>query len=639
MRKLLNIIIVILLLFSFGACNKFLDIVPDNVATLDYAFRLRSTAEKFLFTCYSYVPYGTKGSIFNIVDDPAFSSGDEWWYPELVVPTVTVANIIRGNQNVVNPYGNNWEGRNRGVHLYNAIRECNMFLDNIDKVPDLEEDEKTRWISEVKFLKGYYLFLLVRMYGPIILPKENLSISANSKQVNKPRSPVDSCFSYIITLMDEALPGLPDQIENKVSEMGRITKAINLSVKAYVLVTAASPLYNGNPDYQGFNNPDGTPLFNTKSDPSKWQVAADACEKAIKFCESQGYKLHYYQSNLSPYSLSDTTLTKLSIRTAVTEKWNSEVIWGQTTRMEGHIQKLCFPRGLDPSKRNNASVKGYCAPPLKIVNMFYSNHGVPIKEDKTWDYAGRFDLKEVDSSQMYNLKLDYTTAKLNFDREPRFYADMGFDGSLWYGQGKNDDKDQWVVMCKKGQSAAAINPRNYSTTGYFTKKLVNINTALGSGSTVIMEEYPWPLMRLDNLFLLYAEALNELQGPGTEVYKYLNLIRKRAGIPPVEEAWTQYSKYPDKYKSKEGLREIIHRERLIELAFEGKRFWDLRRWKESIEKLNEPITGWDIDQSDAEGYYREVTIYTPTFTVKDYLWPLSENVLLSNSNVVQNLGW
>lgn len=624
---------------SLVACNKYLDVVPNNAATLDHAFRMRSTAEKVLFTCYSYVPYSTKGDVYNIVDDPALLAGDEWWIPDLVLPTVTIANIIRGNQNVVSPHGDSWEGRNRGVHLYNAIRECNIFLENIDRVPDLKDDEKIRWVSEVKFLKAYYLFLLTRMYGPIVVPKENLSISASTEEVKQPRLPVDSCFSYIEKLIDESIAGLPDGIEYQVSEMGRLTKAIALSIKAKVLVTAASPLFNGNPDYKGFTNHDGTPLFNSTFDVGKWEKAAEACKQAIDFCHSQGYKLHYFSPSEIAYPLSDTTLTKLSVRTAISKKWNSEVIWGLTTRMIGHTQSLCFPRGLDPENRENSGVSGYLAPTLKIAHLFYSNNGVPITEDKTWDYAGRFELQEADSSDRYHLSVGYTTAKLHFNREPRFYANIGFDGGLWFGQGRYDDTYQWIVMNKRGQATSPINPRNFSSTGYFTKKLININTALGTGSSVIKELYPWPMIRLADIYLLYAEALNEAYGPGDEVYTYLNLVRERAGIPTIEEAWTNYSKYPEKYKSQNDLRDIIHQERGIELVFEGSRFWDLRRWKEAIEEYNKPVAGWDIDQSNASGYYRSKTLFTPVFTTRDYFWPLSERVILSNRNLVQNPGW
>jgi len=107
----------------------------------------------------------------------------------------------------------------------------------------------------------------------------------------------------------------------------------------------------------------------------------------------------------------------------------------------------------------------------------------------------------------------------------------------------------------------------------------------------------------------------------------------------VVESWTAHSRNPNKYTTAEGLQEIIRRERGIELALEGERFWDLRRWKAAPEELNQPISGWDVDQVTAEAYYRERVLYNQTFALKDYFWPIRENDLIVNKNLVQNPGW
>ncbi len=91
--------------------------------------------------------------------------------------------------------------------------------------------------------------------------------------------------------------------------------------------------------------------------------------------------------------------------------------------------------------------------------------------------------------------------------------------------------------------------------------------------------YPWPMIRLSELYLMYAESLNESSGPSLEVYDALNEIRQRAGIPSVQDAWSNatFAATPNKHLSQEGLREIIQQERMIELAFEGHRYYDIRR--------------------------------------------------------------
>ncbi len=633
MKKIRFISITIGTILLFG-CNDYLEIVPDNIATIDHAFSMRTTAEKFLFTCYSYLP--AHGAFATNV---ANAAGDEFWLP--ATNTTDAWQIARGNQRVVDPYVNYWQGRQGGKDLFEGIRQCNIFLDNIGVVPDMDDQEKNRWISEVTFLKAYYHFYLLRMYGPVPLIRENVPVNASTEEVYPTRSTVDECFAYVVQLLDESIQYLPEKIDNEITELGRITKATGLSMKAIVLTYAASPLFNGNTDYTGFRNTKGEELFNAEYDVTRWEKAAEASLEAIGFCEAQGYKLYTFSPDFFQYHISDTIRTQMSIRNSVCEKWNSEIIWGNTNSRAGSLQAGSTPRGLDPAYVSNNSTSSYIAPTLKIAEMYYTENGVPITEDKTWDYAGRWSLKMGDAFSKRYIREGYTTVGFHFHREPRFYAGLGFDGAIWYGQGRFDDRNPenlLYVSCKKGQPASAQNMASYSVTGYWPKKIVNYNNVIGV-STYTVEQYPWPEIRLANLYLLYAEALNEVGGPDEEVYKWINLVRERAGLKTVEESWEVYSTNPTKYKTQAGLREIIRRERLIELAFEGQRYWDLRRWKECVTELNKPITGWDVAQEDASSYYRIKVLFNQRFATHDYLWPINENELLGNKNLGQSPGW
>ena len=135
------------------------------------------------------------------------------------------------------------------------------MLENMDKPIDLTPGEKARWISEVKFLKAYYHFYLFRMYGPIPITDVNLPISSEPQDVKVKRDPVDSVVNYMVRLLDQAAPDLPLAIQNQTQELGRITRPIALAVKADILATAASPLFNGNPAYASFVDKDGQNLF------------------------------------------------------------------------------------------------------------------------------------------------------------------------------------------------------------------------------------------------------------------------------------------------------------------------------------------------------------------------------------------
>jgi starch-binding outer membrane protein, SusD/RagB family len=632
--KSLRIFIIASLVAIATSCGDYLDIVPDNIATIENAFAMRVTAEKFLFTCYSYMPAHASLSA-----NPGFISADEFWFRQNFTDFAAPGRqIALGNQNVVDPLLNYWQGEREGKDTYEGIRQCNIFLDNIGKVPDMTEEERNRWAAEAKFLKAYYHFWLFRMYGPIPLIKENLPVSVPTEDVKAVRSTVDECVAYMVSLLDEAAVNLPERIIDETSELGRITKPIALSIKAYVLVTAASPLFNGNTDYGQFVNKDGTPLFNSAYDQGKWAAAADACLQAIQQCEAVGNRLYYYSQSVQQYKVSDTIQTQLNLRNSVTSKWNAEIIWANTSSRAETIQRQATPRGLDPAKKANATPRGNLAVPIKIAELFYSGNGVPITEDPGWDYNSRFEQREATADERYYVKQAYTTAQLHFNREPRFYASLGFDGAVWYGHGKYNDNDPWIINAKKTQTHNYATEDSYSVTGYWPKKLVNIASVI-TESGYTLEVYPWPVMRLADLYLLYAEAVNEADRPKEEAYLYLDLIRQRAGLPGVLESWQNHSINPAKPTTKEGLREIIQRERTIELMFEAQRFWDLRRWKTAITELNKPITGWDIEQETAENYYREKHLYKQIYRTRDYLWPVKENELLTNLKVVQTYGW
>jgi len=615
------------------ACRKsYLDIVPDNIATLDNAFANRNEAEKYLFTCYSYLPQEGHPD-----KNPAFSGGDEaWTYWPMSEDYFYLDpyNIARGEMNKVDPYMNYWDGFD-GKSLWQGIRACNIFLENLDQVFDLQPYVKTRWIAEAKFLKAYFHWYLFRMYGPIPIVDRNLPITASPEDVKVYRQPVDSVVHYIANLLDEAAAGddntgLPLIITSSSTEMGRITKVAALSIKARVLVTAASPLFNGNNDFTGMNGKDGKPLFNSQYDASKWSAAAAACKQAIDAATRAGITLYYFNSALTV--VDPFTKVEMNIRNAVCEKWNSELIWGLTSggNPTYWLQTYAIPQ-LDPNNIN-LNLKGKLAPPLKMAELFYTSNGVPIDEDNTWDYANRFSLRTVAATDT-GMQAGYQTIGLHFNREKRFYADMAFDGSRWFMKNGN-----YNIQSKLEQYTGKKQSRLYSITGYYTKKIVNWNLVF-SASNLTVESYPWPVMRLGDLYLLYAEALNET-GDQAQALSYLNPIRARAGLNSVESSWSTFSNKPTKFTTKEGLRDIIRQERGIEMAFEGSRFWDLRRWKSAPQTLSAPIYGWDILQSSYEDYNRKVLLFNPRFvSPRDYLWPIKEYNLQINPHLVQNSGW
>ena len=650
--KYLKIIFSLLVLVTIGSCKKFLDVVPDNIATIENAFTQRSSAEKYLFTCYSYMP---KHGAYNgsTQGNPAMMAGDEVWmmYPPLDVST-NFWNIARGEQNSTNPLGDFWAGDRGGADLFQGIRDCNIFLESIWKVKDMDEGEKNRWIAEVKFLKAYYHYYLIRNYGSIPITKQNLPISSSPSEVQVYREPLDSCFSYVVSLLDEVIDGgyLPPRIiGSEATELGRITQAIAMAVKAKVLVTSASPLFNGNTDYGSLKDDKGRQLFNPSYDQNKWVLAVNACKDAVEFCESNGYALYHFPSNAGVgWVISSPIQTQLDIRGTLSDKqFNTEVIWPMTYSRATDIQRWAMP--LITAGTSGSGPKGIMAPPIKMAELFYTKNGVPINEDVTWDYPGRYTLKTqtsaaADSNNKYFIANNEQSVKLHFDREARFYADLGFDRGLWFGNwvGNFNSANMFYVKARKGETAARQGVSNFSATGYWPKKLVSIYTTAASDGNVTgsnQVDYPWPEIRLADLYLLYSEALNEVSGPSVEAYRWINLVRARAGLSTVQASWSNFSTDNAKHTTKNGFREIIQQERMIELAFEGQRYWDLKRWKKAHIVMNAPIKGWDTDQADAASYYKEIIQFNQTFRLRDYLWPIEIDELLRNKKLVQNSGW
>ena len=638
-------IYIILLLAAFLpiSCGDFLDVVPDNVATIDNAFTNRYNAEKFLFTCYSYIPNPT-----NISTNPAFFGGYEMWMVndyDTYRYVQGAANqyayfMARDGQSANSPYINMWEGLRGGVDLWTAIRDCNIFLENIDLPYDLDELDKDRWVAEVKFLKAYYHFYLFRLYGPIPIVDQNLPVSAGVDEVAVYRNTVDEVTSYIVKLLDEAAPVLPNIIENQTEEMGRVTKPIALALKAKVLALAASPLFNGNSNYANVVDNRGIRLFPQEYDASKWSAAATAIKEAIDCAEENGASLYYLPAN-NLNELSEATKAKLNIRGSVTERWNPEIIWGSTQSTSG-LQK-----SLSHRQNSLTAVSSYVAsvgnPTINTVERFYSKNGVPIEEDNSWDYANRYDTRTATADEKFLIKQGYTTAKLNFDREIRYYASLYFDGSIVYGNGVNTETDYSKINftpMKNGSMSGRFVNYMYSATGYGIKKLVHPYSVVGN-TTYTNYEYAFPMIRLADLYLLYSEALNEVKDtPDDEVYYYIDKVRERASLGGVVESWANYSSIPSKPSTKAGMRDIIHQERLIELAFEGPTYWDLLRWKEAQKEFSKPLQGWNVLGKEEADYYQIKTVFEPkAFTIKNYLQPIRNYELSVNDNLVQNYGW
>ena len=669
--KTIRTILLFASVFLFAGCNKFLDVLPDDKPTLEDAFKDKFNAEKYLFTCYRFLPtfadpntaIGLSGGgdiIYNERNTGGMSGG----------PPAPMMIFLKGN-NVTNPYANFWDGTNgANRNLWQGIRHCNVFLDHI-KVEnggprDLDDILRKQWIAEVKTIKAYLHFCLLRLYGPIPIVDKAVPISAKGDEVNIFREPVDSVVNYIAHTIDDAMEDLPALNGlDMVSEYGRMTKTIGLCIKAKALVWGASPIFNNNNYYQGFKDSRGVELFPFGDSKERWTRALQACDDAVRSAESDGLSIYVTTDGgnnaivgVNSTNINDTTKAMVSLRQAVTKSWNSETIWA-TNESTYNIQKYA-------SMLSNAEWQNFGAvvptdlgqrqaPTMNVVEMFYSSHGIPIEEDADWKANGWYDNRyntqlPGPEETRYFIKAGQETALLHFHRSLRFYASVGFDGGIWEGRQKPLSAASFPNMLRNFGSGFKLSETytGYPYSGYLTKKLSPLKTTYtDTRITLIRDDYSFPIIRLSGMYLLLAECLNEVGGPTQTDSKshnaiyYLDQIRARSGMEGVVDSWHKYalSAFKTKPDNANGLRDIIRRERLNELAFEGHFYFDVRRWLMAEKLFNQPILGWNKNGETKEEFYNPTVLLQPHFSMKDYLMPIRTNTLLRNTNLVQNPGW
>jgi hypothetical protein len=638
---------------SLFSCD-YLDVVPDNIPTVEHAFRTRTEAQNYKYGCFSFMP-----DVGNMAVDPAMLGGDEVWIPQVVTGAPsTLRGIIAGEQGTANPLANYWASQrnsqtNVARPLWTGISDCNIFLENIDKPFDLKDYERDKWIGEVLFLKAYLHYWLFRQYGPIPLIRENKAIDDGADEVQQHREPVDSCVNYIASLLDGAAALLPLTVEDFTSDQGLPDRCIALALKAELLTLAASPLFNCNPDYADYVDNRGIQLFpqDKSQEKTKWERAATALKAAIDAAHEAGYDLYDFQTAYpAGASLSDETKLAMQVRGAATEVWNREIIWGNSRINNNYnLQRMCSPFYTTYQVGSGATGCHNYTPPLQIVEQFYTDNGLPVEDDAEWIGRNAWELRTAEADHKQYIRQGYQTIQLHFNREPRFYGAISFDGGTLFGNSRitqdnsTNTNYMWVTEMKMDQLNGWNVPDRSSLTGYIVKKMIHYRSSIGDNShDYIAINYAFPIIRLGSLYLLYAEALNELKdAPDAQVYEYIDLVRVRTGLEGVVKTWNEHAVADKRNKplTKEGMRDIIRRERLNELAFEGARFWDLRRWKLAGEYMNRPIRGLNIMGASAADFYVETVLYQPRFETKDYFFPVRTQTLTYNLNLLQSPGW
>ena len=658
MKKIISI--ACLSAFLWTGCD-YLDIVPENdVKSVETIFEQRAQADRWVATCYRNM-----SGMANICSNFSLTGADELVGNDILregmgsfAPPIVGFKIGDGVQSALSPISDSW----KNTSYYATIQYCNTFFENIGNTLNMEQKEKDLWTAEVKAAKAFLYFQQLRKYGPIILLPTTIGVEKSISEMKLPRSHVDTCFNEIVRLLDEAIEVLPLRAEKTASRQGYFHKESALALKAMVLVYQASPLFNGNPAYSSFRNRKGEPLFSTSADKEKWRRAAEACDEAIRVCEDAGWGL--VQGNTGEASPLLNTLKDIEQSVQAPGSVSKEIVFQAKTQYSSmaawnYFLAHTLPVILNASGYNdqlqNAPSDGSMSPSMKMVEMYYTENGLPIDMDTERECAKRYPMGEEPRSKSDRIIPKGTRVlNLHLKREPRFYASILGDRMNWRGRIKNNASEiqkPRVIEARKGEYFGTdlsfrSTRANQNLTGYWLIKHIYTDLVVDNyrKNVEAKGDLPMPLIRMAQLYLMSSEAWNEyLETPDDRVYAGIDKVRARAGIPDVKKAWSEHSLNPELATTQAGMRQIIRRETNIELAFEGQRFWNLRRWLEAGE-LNEPQMGWNIVADSEEGFYNNYKGPVPAWslrgfiTPRDYFFPISSQEVMV-SGVVQNPGW
>lgn len=604
-----------------GISCSYLDVVPESKATEEDIWKTAAQAKKFRFNMMKFMPnlvgYSTSPDQFAGDDFMSGPRSTSYWYPS--------KSIHYNEENPSQTYFGYWAptARANGTNydIFRGIRYAYYFIDNIHNVKGIDKESADRYEGEAWFVIGYYHHTLLDYYGPTVLIKRYIPFDTDIEEEMFPtRRPVDECVDFVCECYDKAASLLPETVIEQ--EWGTPVKATALAYKARLLLWAASPLVNGNEEMADFTNHDGTQLVSTAYSREKWKRAMEASADAIEEAEKH---FSLYTARTSG-SLDAFDQAREDYRCTFTEEnWNGQeylMARGDATQI-WYLQLCSTPR----AKQNDQMAwRATLVPTMEAVEMFYSRNGLPMDVDPL--------TKDRD---LYSVAPGDSTALLHRDREPRFYASVGFDRGKFQVEGK-----EITLYARRGELHGYISPTTefQTCTGYFCQKWVRKSSYYDAEKNSLNAiSYAYPYLRLPELYLNYAEADFEYNGSlSAESLNHLAKVRKRAGLPSFEDSWAIVGGIP----GGEQLRKVLHQERSIEFLFEGRRFHDIRRWKEAVDLLNVQPKAWTVTGRTQETFYIVTEAEQQAkrqFSPKNYWLAIPQSELNNNPNLVQNPGY
>jgi len=611
-----KIIIVCFALATLASCKKFLNQIPDNLLKEKDIFKTYNNTNGYLAQVYANIPdeFSCRFAPGGNYAGPWTGASDEANYWSL--------NWVMSNSLNQSTWDNNVGGA-YWTNFYKPVRTATDFISKIDAAtaPDLTDLQKMRFKGEARALRAIFYYWMMRLYGPVIITEDVVPVEGTGDAIFFPRTSFDSCVAYVTSELDQAYTELKtsetlgqNQPANLPlnNEWGRITTGVCKAYKAQVLLMAASPLFNGNKDYASLKNKDGLQLINQTYDANKWKLATDAYKQFLDEFVPDTYRL-YTENDADPF-----IAAYKSCKNVMLNDWNPEWIWGKS--MCGGAGDYWYDITPKLVSYNNTVGKGagFLSVNQSMVDAYEMKNGLAIS-----DAASGYQ-----SSGFSNFRAPYdVTDRSTFNqwvnREARFYVGVSYNRCYWQNQGSSPN-EVIPVFELNGNSGRIQSTWDVTSTGYIVRKqLATSNQSRG-----------WVYVRLAQMYLDYAEALNESSPGDAEILKAVNQIRARAGLP-------QYGAGINPLPvpiGQDAVRNVIRHERQVELAFENVRYFDLRRWKIAAQTMGADVYGMNVF-ADGTDFYEKTLVQKRRFLPRDYLWPIPNNELLKDKYLVQNPGW
>lgn len=566
---------------------------------------------------------------------------------------------------------------------YTGIRQASIFINNVHPTELLSEEEATDLKGQARFLRAYFYWMLFRKYGPVpLLPLDGADYTKSYDELSYPRVSTDTLVNFVASEMAQAARELPDRRDNL--NIARPTKRAALAVRAKILTYAASPLYNGNTEFADFTDKQGHQLIPQTYDNRKWAVAAAACRDLIEYADRTGLVgLHtvsikttggdesYPQTVVPPYNAkySDKPFPNGWADIDPFESYRSEFN-GELYAAEN--KELLFTRGKNMEGKDlktEYGVPNLVRHQLPVSLGGWNTHGMTWKQMTAYEMAdgSSFDYTKV--KEQYGADNVYTTknnAKLHpydhlpnngvwmgfANREPRFYASCAYSGFVWPNSSCTEKayRNLQVFYYRGTDNGRSNGSERWVNTGIGVAKYVHPSDGNRGTNSAILPKVE-PTLRYADILLLYAEALNNVEGSydipsydGTTTYtitrdveqmrRGVKPVRMRAGVPDYDD---------DVYADKDKFFQAIVHERQIELFGENNRYYDVRRWKIAPEVESAQIYGCNtlMTAQQRDLFYRPVRVpkLQTSFSRRQYFWPISYEELKRNKNMTQAPGW